>query len=348
MLTLTLVFVVAVGVPDAGAVTPGEPAHRELFDAAGNRYDLGQFSGTVAFGPGPGGTLTAYGNFSVFVASYTSGGALRWVHRIASYQGGSYGGFAVTPGGSVVVTGSVVGATRISTPFGDRVLPAKGTIDAFLVRFVGNDGHIEFARSDSGPGTDQPGDVALDGFGNSYVTGLFTQTATFGDPPTATTITSAGYYDGFLASYTPGGALRWVTPIAAGAAMGSGEHVTIGGGTLYVSGSWFGRATVGSTSFIASPNGYDAFVARIDPSTGTAAWVRLIHRRNTTNGVAAVLSLAVAAGGDLLVEGQSVGPVGFSPPGYSPTIIFGADGPPALFEARYAGNGFLRSVVAAP
>ncbi len=325
----------------------------ERFDAAGNRYDAGKFWGTVAFGPGAGNTLTALAETSSFVASYTPGGTLRWVHRIGNYSPSSgnfdysyLGGFAVTPDGSAVVNGQTFGATRISTPYGNRVLPTRGGFDTFLVKFTGTDGHIAFARADGGPGADNATDLALDAFGTIYETGSFTQTATFGDQPASASVTSEGFDDAFIASYTATGTLRWIRPIATGPSRAGGGQVALRSGAMYVSGSWSGPTTIGSSTFTAPVMNDNAFITRVDPTTGTPTWVRLALRRSLQGSVA-LQSLAVDPTGQVIARGQASGVVGFAPAGYPPTTTVELP-TSALFEARYAANGFLQSVTEVP
>ena len=52
--------------------------------------------------------------------------------------------------------------------------------------------------------------IAVDGSGNSYVTGFFNGTATFGQgQANQTTLTSAGSDDIFVAQYDSKGVLQW-------------------------------------------------------------------------------------------------------------------------------------------
>ena len=70
-------------------------------------------------------------------------------------------------------------------------------------------------RSSTGPNaraatSERRDGIATDGAGNSYVTGNFEDTATFGaGEPNETTLTSAGSSDILVAKYDPSGALVW-------------------------------------------------------------------------------------------------------------------------------------------
>jgi hypothetical protein len=331
--------------PD-GAITSGAPVAETLYDGAGNRYDMGDLSGTVVFGAGPGQTLTGPSGGTPFVASYTSGGALRWVHKIGSGYPASRGGLAVTASGTAVVNGSGIGTIRISTAFGDRTLASHGGIDTFLVAFGGNDGHIVFARNDGGTGADYGHDVAVDGFGNIYSVGTFGGSATFGDAPSSTTLVSGGYADGFVASFTPGGVRRFAVANSTGPNMTETRMITIGAGAVYVSGTWNGSNTIGGSSMYAAGSGNDLYVERINPTDGSAMWVRLVKRTVASNlNYAGAESLTIVSG-TLRVRAPAFARVVFSVPGYLGNTTFTPTTIPSMYTASYASTGLLQSVAA--
>ncbi len=334
--------------PTSSAATVSEPPPRQTeHDAAGNRYDLGFFTGTVAFGPGPHDTLTAT-NKSAFVASYTPGGALRWVHRIVKGFVSDWAYMAVTPGGMAVVTGPANGPARISTPYGDRVLPAFGGFDTYTVEFGGADGHIVFARSDGGAGNDQPYAVALDAFGNIYEVGGFGQTATFAASPTPVALTSGLLTDGFAVSFAANGTLRWAVALAAGPKITNAYGLAVSGGAVFVEGPWTGTAAFGSvTAYSAAASNW--YISRLGTSDGAVAWTRVIRPVTTTAGDGVVaFGPVVQPGGDFTMYGHAWGDVGFGAVGYPATTTFSPAGGSQGFTVRYAPNGFLKSVTASP
>jgi hypothetical protein len=115
--------------------------------------------------------------------------------------------------------------------------------------------------------------TALDAAGNVYVTGRFSGTATFG----ATTLTSAGGDDIFIAKLTSGGAYEWA--VQAGGAQdetGLGLVVDAVSGEVVVSGSFDSPSvTFGATQLLNSGGGgfgnSDAFVAKLS-TVGAWQW----------------------------------------------------------------------------
>lgn len=79
---------------------------------------------------------------------------------------------------------------------------AVGTIPAGAIAQT-----FQWARLGGGIGFDQGEAIAVDAAGNSYVTGLFFETATFGP----FTLTSAGSGDVFVVKYDPSGTVLWVS-----------------------------------------------------------------------------------------------------------------------------------------
>ena len=119
--------------------------------------------------------------------------------------------------------------------------------------------------------------VANDNAGNSYVTGYFQGTATFGPgESTETTLISAGSGDIFVARYGPNGALVWARQ-AGGTGYDQGFGIAAdSAGNSYVTGMFAGTAMFGvdepSETMLTSAGSDDIFVARYDPN-GTLVWV---------------------------------------------------------------------------
>ena len=79
-----------------------------------------------------------------------------------------------------------------------------------LRRQVRCSGALVWAKRAGGTSSDGGRGIATDGAGNSYVSGRFSGTATFGlGEANQTTLTSAGGPDIFVAKYDPSGALIW-------------------------------------------------------------------------------------------------------------------------------------------
>ena len=139
--------------------------------------------------------------------------------------------------------------------------------DIFIAKYDPN-GNIIWVRKAGGSSYDEGNDIATDGAGNSYVTGPFRGTATFGN----TQISSGGSSDIFIAKYDANGNLLWVRK-AGGTGEDSGNDITIdNSGNCYMTGTFRSTATFGTTQIISS-GAEDIFTAKYD-ANGNLLWVR--------------------------------------------------------------------------
>src|SRR5665213_734436 len=84
--------------------------------------------------------------------------------------------------------------------FGPFSLTSSGAEDIYLTK-MDHLGHYIWAVRAGGGGSDRPRRLKTDAAGNSYITGYFFGTATFG----SNTVTSSGLQDIFIAKYDSAG-----------------------------------------------------------------------------------------------------------------------------------------------
>lgn len=151
--------------------------------------------------------------FLMTVAAYAE--SPRWISAISSQGSGSscnsnqcddtsYS-IKVGPDNQQYVTGRFSGTAT----FGSTTLVSAGDMDIFLAEY-GPTGDLLWIVQAGGPYEDFGTSLDFDKAGNIYVTGAFTNTATFGSTNGATkTVTGTGSTI-FLAKYLPSGVLVWV------------------------------------------------------------------------------------------------------------------------------------------
>lgn len=111
-------------------------------------------------------------------------------------------------------------------------------------------------------------DLATDSVGNTYVTGEFRNTITFG----SIELTSEGYVDVFIAKADPNGNWLWAN-CALGTDSERGYGISIdNAGNSYIIGHFQGTASFGNTS-ITSIDNFDVFIAKAD-SEGNWLWAK--------------------------------------------------------------------------
>ena len=218
-------------------------------DASGNCYVAGRFYGK-AFSTS---FVSSKGFWDGFVAKFGPSGALLWVKGAGGSGYDEAAGVAVDSSGNVAVTGSY-------SDSGDAVvagttLTSAGGYDVFVARYSAADGTGMWARGGGGTGEDMGLGVSADGLGNIYVTGMFSDAASFG----GTNLASTGDTDGFVLRYDSDGNPAFA--VSVGGDSGNGIS-TCDGGTVAVTGAFSGSITLDGRVW-ESEGGTDAFVAMV-------------------------------------------------------------------------------------
>lgn len=135
--------------------------------------------------------------------------------------------------------------------------------------FSGNISYSQnWINSAGGLTHDEALDVCHDQNGNYYVTGYFTNAATFDN----TNITGYGFSDIFIAKYNANGQLVWVKN-AGGNGPDRGYSIyNDQQGNLFVTGYFTGSATFDATTLTSPTNTQDVFIAKYD-TNGNLSWV---------------------------------------------------------------------------
>jgi hypothetical protein len=130
-----------------------------------------------------------------------------------------------------------------------KSLTSEGGTDSFLAKY-GPSGTLQWLIQIGGAGDDEGFDIGFDAARNVYVTGVFTDSATFqGFNNSGRTVTGMGQTI-FLAKYTPRGVLAWVQTGTAFNASNNGYGVAVEPvtGSVYVTGVSQGDTTFSSSS----------------------------------------------------------------------------------------------------
>ena len=306
-------------------------------DGSGNSYVTGNFVGSATFGPGESNetTLTSAGGEDIFVAKYGASSDLVWAKRAGdtSFDGGQ--GIAVDGSGNSYVTGNFEDAATFGPgESNETTLTSAGFGDIFVAKYDAS-GDLVWAKRAGGTSDDQGIGIALDGSGNSYATGLFQGSATFGPGETNET-TLTGVFDIFVAKYDVSGDLVWAR--RAGANFGVGIAVD-GSGHSYVTGFFVGSATFGAgetnETTLTGTGSFDIFVAKYDAS-GELVWAKRAGGTSDDGGVGIALDGAAHS----YVTGQFVGSATFGPGETNETTLTSA-GSDDIFVAKYDASGDL-------
>jgi len=219
-------------------------------DANGNSYVTGYFKSNATFGTT---TLTSGGIYDIFVAKLDSSGNWLWAKKAGGTNYDDGYGIAVDANGNSYVTGYFLG----DADFGNTTLTSSGGSDIFVAKLDIN-GNWLWAKKAGGTSYDYGLGITVDANGNSYVTGYFMNSATFG----TTTLTSSGSYEIFVAKMDSSGNWLWVKQ-AGGIYTDSGKSIAVDvNGNSYVTGYFEESTTFGITTLTSSGD-YEIFVAKI-------------------------------------------------------------------------------------
>ncbi|MDJ1479528.1 SBBP repeat-containing protein [Cytophagaceae bacterium YF14B1] len=142
-------------------------------DGSSGVYIAGSFNKTITFDNR---TLTSNGWADMFLVKYTTSGQVQWA--ISAGTDSQENAFAITtdPSGNVYATGYFYNTIS----FGNEDLTSNGSADIFVIKYNPM-GNILWAKNAGGANMDHGRGIALDEDNNPYITGLFIQSAIFGD-----------------------------------------------------------------------------------------------------------------------------------------------------------------------
>ena len=229
-------------------------------DDDGNSYLTGSFQDVATFGSY---TLTSNGESDIFVAKMDAEGNWIWAFSAGGFDYDRGTGLDLDNEGDIYVTG----VFRYTLTFGSYTITSEGYDDIFVAK-IDNDGNCLWISQAGGSNSVSVDGITIDDTGNSYVTGDFSTTATFGN------IVLNGYMDIYVAKLDSSGNWLWATN-AEGVNNYTDYSRSIGLdslGNCYITGAITGTVMFGDFS-LTSPilNSWGIFIAKIDQS-GNWLW----------------------------------------------------------------------------
>lgn len=296
-------------------------------DTLTNSYiHAGRFTGTLAIGDS---TFVNPNGYNGWLAKSDYDGNLLWTLHFPSTTADRINDVVVDDQSNVYITGNYTGTTSFIGTLGTSyALTSQGNTDIFVVKFNA-DGEILWANSFGGAGEDVANAMAF-GAGFIYVTGGFSGSFIFGNPPA---VASAGGLDAFLLEINPASGVRvWLRQGACtGDAVGTAVDADASG--VYFAGTYdigsldldgFGPNLVNFGSGGANP-----FVASYAPTTGLPNWQNWMG----SFAEADVVDLIIAPNGRVHLFGNLDGDLDF--PGLFPNFTLDAIGLTDVWKATF-------------
>jgi len=251
----------------------------------------GDFEGTIDFGGGP---LACVGASDGFIAKLDRYGNHIWSRRFGDEESQIANALAVDGPGDIVLAGSFSG----TVDFGGGPLVAAGSPDAYIVKLDASGNHLWSKRFGDGD-NQSSGEVAFDGSGNIFMTGVFGGTIDFGGGPLA----GAGFWDAYVVKLDAQGGHLWSKRFGNAGWM----YIAVdGSGDLFMAGSFSDIVDFGGGP-LACAGKSDIFIAKLDRD-GNHLWSERFGDADYGQYPSA---LAVDAAGNVLMVGHFRGSVDF-------------------------------------
>jgi hypothetical protein len=300
----------------------GEAQHTGVtVDSQGNLLVVGKFQGSITYAGTP---LTSAGGYDLFVAKFTSSGALSWVHPFGGPYDNLASSIAVDGADNVLITGQSIG----SMTMGPNTLSSKDggntRENPFVAKFTSDGVHVWSTMFGSGYSA-WASALAVDRANDVFVTGTYNYQIDFG----AGNVQSAGGGDGYLVKFSgQNGAYSWARSFG-GSAYDDGEAVAVDGkGDAVVSGY-----TTGDMDFapgtLTNAGGQDGFFAKFAGATGATVWSKPIGGTGNDDASA----LAIDGSNGIVVLGTFTASLTFGATALSAPLSTG------LFFATFDSSG---------
>jgi hypothetical protein len=253
----------------------------------GNLAVIGSFGGE--FRPVNQAALTASNNMTadMFIVLCNSAGAVLWANQTRGEANEEGRDVAFDDNGNVYVTGTFSedesgadtgsSATGNKSTFDNFTLTARKQ-DIFLAKYdlTGKCAWVQQGGSDAGSESviEESNGIAVDGEGNSYITGTASYFSTFGSIATGTSkVVNTNAICPFVAKYSPSGTCLWAKSFYSG--FSYGYALALKDNSLFVTGTFYGNIYIDGEKLSATREAgsfqKDAFVAKFF-TDGTAHW----------------------------------------------------------------------------
>lgn len=260
----------------------------------------GRFSGSASFGSQ---TLVSSGGTDVFVAKLNSAGAVQWARKWGTAAQDFYVGMDVDSAGNVHAVSE--------------------RSDAMTIKKFNTNGSELWSKAIPTKSKHPAGDIAVDGTGNIFVTGMFSGTVDF-DPGKQVKNSSANPLNTYGASYvlslSSQGNFRWVSQFTGQQSpnghLGTAFPATMtvdNGGKLLVGGWKSGLIDFQpSSATVLSPDGFGGFIVSLNPSSGYLNWTKTFDAASTS-GTIYVSDLDTDLAGNIYAAGAFSDTADFDP-----------------------------------
>lgn len=210
-------------------------------------------------------------------------------------------------------------------------------ITAMFINFIAFTQNFQWAKRYGGIQGDVGTSIAVDGAGNIYSIGYFSETSDFDPGTAALNLTSKGGDDIFISKINASGNLVWAKSIG-GVSDDAGNSIAVDkSGNIYITGYFNGTVDFdpgSGTSNLTAAGSYDIFVLKID-AAGNFAWVKGMGGAKGDLG----WSLTLDGSGSIYITGFFNGTADFDPGTATYNLVATSTNYEDIFIAKLNASG---------
>ncbi|SDR98220.1 gliding motility-associated C-terminal domain-containing protein [Mucilaginibacter mallensis] len=317
-------------VDDIGGPTSNCISSAVKVDKQNNVYVAGFYDGTADFDPSAGVyNLTASGGgFDIFVAKYTSAGALIWAKSFGGDGTDQVNSMTVDINGNPIISGQY---NSTSINFGSATIQNGGDWDAFVIKLNTNGGFV-WAKSVGGSSTDYGAHVASDSQGNIVQCLRFESSFSLGGKSYSST---SGSFNALTVKYDPNGNVLWAINLPDATRSESIFSEFDSQNNTVVCGHFESNDNFNplGTAYNLNGNGNSTYIAKYSPS-GILIWVKSF----TGTVVGDNTNLCINSKDDIYIDGPFTSQMNFG------TVTLNPSGSQDIFLSKYSSAGVFQSV----
>ena len=239
----------------------GDSSSDITVDVSGNVYVTGHFEGLASFSNNF--LISSKGYDDIFVTKYNSSGTAQWVRSAGGVSSDQGNDIATDALGNIYV----IGDYEDTANFAGTTITSEGKTDIFIAKY-NSGGALQWVRSAGGISFDGGNGIATDVSGNIYVTGWYSDQASYGGRLIRSVDDGVDIY---VAKYNSSGTLLWVRTAGGGSSDRGNSITTDASGNVYVTGYFQSTASFTGTT-ITSVGETDIFIAKY-LSNSAVQWV---------------------------------------------------------------------------
>ncbi len=281
------------------------------YDAMGNVYVAGTFSGTVDFDPGAGiVNLTSGGGTDFFILKLNATGNFIWARRIGGGGNDMTNTMTIDASGNVFTAGWFEGGVDFDPGAATYILTSLGMHDGFISK-LDSSGNFVYAQKFGSVDQDEVNGLTIDGAGNLLVSGYYADTVDFNAGAATYNLASAGTYDIFILKLNSSGNFLWAKSMGGVNNDFPFSIATDASGNVFSAGYFLATADFdpGPAVYDLTPvSNFDSYILKLD-AAGNFMWAKSV------GGTAADESQAITvdANGNVIVAGYFYGTADFNP-----------------------------------